>query len=184
MIGTRPTNYLTAKLIEPVSLTLPIATYFELFQRDNYGFLLDSALPSATVGQYSYVGGNPFLVYRATRLRRHTAGSRSDPNGSPHSKSGRTKSGDGDFEFPGTVQHARCEVLHFTDSELPDQVEPSSETIADPFAHLQSLLDQYAHRRPRTARRFHFPSQPERLAILGMRPGTYWKTCPIPDATI
>ncbi len=58
-------------LLEELDLRLPFWRYFDLYRLDDYSFLLDSAKDPKKLGRYSFIGGNPFLVYRAKR--RHGA---------------------------------------------------------------------------------------------------------------
>jgi para-aminobenzoate synthetase component I len=53
------------EIVELPPLKLPFWQYFGLFQREPYAFLLDSALESARLGQYSFLGADPFLVFQA-----------------------------------------------------------------------------------------------------------------------
>ena len=54
--------------LEEYHLRYPFHRYMELFQDSDYAFLLDSAGGQKELGHYSYVGGDPFLVYRAKRV--------------------------------------------------------------------------------------------------------------------
>lgn len=56
-------------ILEEVTLKLPFWKYHGLFHSSNYSFLLDSAKDPGKLGRYSFVGGDPFLTYRAKRLR-------------------------------------------------------------------------------------------------------------------
>ncbi len=59
-------------LLEEVSLKLPFWRYYRTFQSSPYSFLRDSATDSLKLGRFSFLGRDPFLVYRAKRI----AGSR------------------------------------------------------------------------------------------------------------
>jgi len=49
-----------------------------MFRSGPYAFLLDSALPSERLGRYSFLGGDPFLVFRAKRRRSLEVGHMAD----------------------------------------------------------------------------------------------------------
>jgi para-aminobenzoate synthetase component I len=57
------------QIIELPPVKLPFWRYIEIFQDQPYAFLLDSAMESARQGQYSFLGGDPFLVFRAKRVK-------------------------------------------------------------------------------------------------------------------
>jgi aminodeoxychorismate synthase component I len=54
-------------LLEELPLERPFHTYFELFRARSCPFLLDSASDPETLGQYSFMGAEPSLVFRAKR---------------------------------------------------------------------------------------------------------------------
>ncbi|MFP6668887.1 MAG: aminodeoxychorismate synthase component I [Pirellulales bacterium] len=54
-------------LLETVELERPFWLYFSLFVRQPYAFLLDSALEADSLGRYSLMGADPFLVVRVKR---------------------------------------------------------------------------------------------------------------------
>ncbi|NOX96572.1 MAG: aminodeoxychorismate synthase component I [Nitrospirae bacterium] len=51
--------------IEEVSLSLSPLEAFELLQEERHGFLLDSSLNLYDLGQYSFLGCDPFLVFKS-----------------------------------------------------------------------------------------------------------------------
>ena len=55
------------RLIEELDLQLLFWQYFGLYGSEEYAFLLDSALADGKLGRYSFLGGNPGLVFRAKR---------------------------------------------------------------------------------------------------------------------
>jgi para-aminobenzoate synthetase component I len=57
-------------LLVELDLTAPFWKYYELFGGEPYAFLLDSAKDPEKLGRYSFLGGDPFLVYKAKRLVR------------------------------------------------------------------------------------------------------------------
>ena len=63
----------TCHLLVPLELRLPFWKYHGLFQFQPYSFLLDSAKDPEKLGRYSFLGGDPFLVYKAKRRARATA---------------------------------------------------------------------------------------------------------------
>jgi para-aminobenzoate synthetase component I len=56
-----------ALLMEEQPLAAEFFCYFALHRGDPYAFLLDSASPLPGLGRYSFLGGAPWLVYRARR---------------------------------------------------------------------------------------------------------------------
>ncbi len=57
----------TCHLLVPLELRLPFWKYHGLFAAQGYSFLLDSAKDPEKLGRYSFIGGDPFLVYKAER---------------------------------------------------------------------------------------------------------------------
>jgi aminodeoxychorismate synthase component I len=57
-------------LLVELDLSAPFWQYQRLHEREPYSFLLDSAMPSTGLGRYSFLGGDPFLVYKARRVLR------------------------------------------------------------------------------------------------------------------
>ena len=53
-------------------LKLPFWRYFEHFRDQPYAFLLDSAKESAWQGNFSFMGGDPFMVFKAKRWKSDT----------------------------------------------------------------------------------------------------------------
>jgi len=68
---TEPIEYCRARashhLLIELDLRFPFWTYVDLYDGDDYAFLLDSAKDSERLGRYSFLGGDPFLVFRAKR---------------------------------------------------------------------------------------------------------------------
>jgi para-aminobenzoate synthetase component I len=54
-------------LLEELPLRLPFWRYYHLHRARPFSFLLDSAKDPDKLGQFSFIGGDPFLVYRAWR---------------------------------------------------------------------------------------------------------------------
>lgn len=54
-------------LVEEVPLALPFWRYAALYRSSAYSFLLDSAKDPDKLGRYSFLGGDPVLVYKAWR---------------------------------------------------------------------------------------------------------------------
>ncbi|MGN2640153.1 aminodeoxychorismate synthase component I [Nocardia takedensis] len=50
-----------------ISLRLPFHLYQQVFASASYSFLLDSAKQDARLGRYSFLGGDPYLVFQARR---------------------------------------------------------------------------------------------------------------------
>ena len=61
-------EYVPAHILEKVKLKLPFYRYFEIFRRLPHAFLLDSASDPQKLGRYSFMGAEPFLVFRSKRL--------------------------------------------------------------------------------------------------------------------
>ena len=62
-------EYVPAHILERLSIKLEFHRYYELFRRQPYSFLLDSASDPQKLGRYSILGANPFMVYKAKRIR-------------------------------------------------------------------------------------------------------------------
>ncbi|MDC0712612.1 aminodeoxychorismate synthase component I [Stigmatella sp. ncwal1] len=54
-------------IVQPVKLALPFWRYFELFRKQPYACLLDSARAPHKLCRYSFMGSNPAAVYKAKR---------------------------------------------------------------------------------------------------------------------
>ena len=103
-------------LLDEVQLHFPFWRYYELYRDTAYSFLLDSAKESGRLGRYSFIGGNPTLVYRAKRQKGH-----------PPSAG------------------ANVEVIELADSHGQQLEKPiTTHRIAPPFVDLRQLLA--AHR--------------------------------------
>jgi para-aminobenzoate synthetase component I len=102
-------------VLVPLELRLPFWKYHGLFQFEPYSFLLDSAKDPEKLGRYSFLGGDPFLVYKAKRK-----------HGQP------------------PAAGAAIETIRRHDAEGRPLAEPiTSEKTADVFEDLKSLLDRY-----------------------------------------
>lgn len=99
-------------IIQRVALKLPFWAYCEMFSQEPYSFLLDSASDPQKLGRYSFIGAEPFLVFRAKRLK--------VAEGAPH--------------------QARCAVIerHPGDGRAPSR--PELEYVADPLLELRQLM--------------------------------------------
>ncbi len=64
---THTTKACLYHLHKEVSLALPFFRYCEVFNASNYVFLLDSAKNSGNLGEYSYLGADPYLIFNAKR---------------------------------------------------------------------------------------------------------------------
>ncbi len=62
-----PVSPASFHLMEEVALNLPFWKYHGMYQSSTYSFLLDSAKDPQKLGRFSFLGGDPFLVYRANR---------------------------------------------------------------------------------------------------------------------
>lgn len=60
-------EYLPSHILERVNLKLPFWHYFELFRQRACPFLLDSAGDPQKLGRYSFMGADPFMIFRARR---------------------------------------------------------------------------------------------------------------------
>jgi para-aminobenzoate synthetase component 1 len=102
-------------LLEEWPLGLPFWRYRELYHGQPYSFLLDSARDPQRLGRYSFLGGAPFLVYRAWR-----------PAGLP------------------TAAGARVQLCRLRDGQGETPAGPAvTEYVADVFADLQALLGRF-----------------------------------------
>jgi aminodeoxychorismate synthase component I len=63
-------------ILESIELPRDFWQYFELFRRRPHAFLLDSALASSRLSRFSFIGADPFLVFRA---KRHPTGALDAP---------------------------------------------------------------------------------------------------------
>src|SRR4051794_28728780 len=53
--------------VTKLNLELPFWRYHEAVRHEPYSFLLDSALPDESIGIWSFLGADPFLIFKATR---------------------------------------------------------------------------------------------------------------------
>ncbi len=67
-ITSVPKKLETHHLLEEVTLARPFWEYYEIFRNEPYSFLLDSARKSETLAKFSFLGGNPELIYEAHRI--------------------------------------------------------------------------------------------------------------------
>jgi len=121
-------------LIQRVTLKLPFWAYHEMFGDVPYSFLLDSASDPQKLGRYSFLGSDPFLVFRAKRV-----------NGEAGEAGGAGGAGGA-----GAPRQARCTVI---EGRPGGRAEPKVEYVADPLAELRQLMiahgvarDAYAER--------------------------------------
>ena len=54
-------------LLEELMLALPFWRYHSLYEMSEYSFLLDSAKDPEKLGRFSFLGGDPYLIYKAKR---------------------------------------------------------------------------------------------------------------------
>jgi aminodeoxychorismate synthase component I len=102
-------------IFELPPLKLPFWRYFEPFRDYPYSFLLDSAMPSARQGNFSFLGGYPFLVFKAKRAK--------EKEHSPE---------------------ADCTILEFWTSAGNRRDTPKiTQKRQNPFAALRELFDAY-----------------------------------------
>src|SRR3954449_7675511 len=62
------TSNLGKRALTSLNLKLPFWRYHEAVRDQPYSFLLDSALPDKRIGRWSFLGADPFLIFKATRL--------------------------------------------------------------------------------------------------------------------
>jgi len=102
-------------LLEPIELKLPFWRYYQMFRDQPYSFLLDSARDPEKLGRFSFLGGRPFLVFRAYR----------QPGSPP-------------------AAGARMEVLHYRSPRGDALDAPAvSHFVGDPFTELRACLQRY-----------------------------------------
>ena len=65
----------TSQLVEPIALRRPFWETFAVFRTRTLPFLLDSASDPEKLGRFSFMGSDPFLVFRAKRMPAPTLGS-------------------------------------------------------------------------------------------------------------
>ncbi|MBI2825389.1 MAG: aminodeoxychorismate synthase component I [Planctomycetia bacterium] len=96
-----------------LDLAAPFWQYYRLYDFEPYSFLLDSAKDPEKLGRYSFLGADPFLVYKAKRKPR-----------------------------PGLPATARIEVTRRHDAEGRPLSKPIVEVReGDPFEDLRRVLD-------------------------------------------
>ncbi|HEY4312712.1 MAG TPA: aminodeoxychorismate synthase component I [Pirellulales bacterium] len=101
-------------LVTELELAAPFWQYRRLFEFEPYSFLLDSAKDPEKLGRFSFVGGDPFLVYKAKRQL-----------------------------VPGMPATARIEVTRRHDCDGRPLARPTVETReGDVFSDLRSLLEE------------------------------------------
>jgi aminodeoxychorismate synthase component I len=110
------TSCATCHLLVELDLAAPFWRYQQMHQQEPYAFLLDSALGSARLGRYSFLGADPFLVYKAKRRLR-----------------------------AGGAALAQIEVTYRHDAQGRVLARPIVETrTADLFDDLRTVLGDYA----------------------------------------
>jgi aminodeoxychorismate synthase component I len=123
-------------LLDEVPLKFPFWRYYELYRGAAYSFLLDSAKQSGRLRRYSFIGGDPTLVYRVKRVLGSGFGiqkSASTPSHRPPASS--LQSG----------KEANIEVIVLADSHGRQLEKPiTTHRIASPFEDLRQVLA--AHR--------------------------------------
>lgn len=68
----------------PVATTIladtetPVSVWMKVFEKEKYSFLLESVTGGDTVARYSFIGGNPFLTFRANGNQWSIQGERSE----------------------------------------------------------------------------------------------------------
>jgi aminodeoxychorismate synthase component I len=103
-------------LLEELELKLPFWRYHGIFRSSTYSFLLDSAKDPQKLGRFSFLGGDPFLVYRSKRILR-----------------------------AGAVLDARIEVLELASPEGGRFKKPILKSRqANPFEDLRDLMKVHA----------------------------------------
>jgi para-aminobenzoate synthetase component I len=103
-------------LLEELNLKLPFWKYYWIFRSSPYSFLLDSATDSLKLGRFSFLGRDPFLVYRAKRVPR-----------------------------PGSRLEARIEILELASLEGQRLRKPVAKVYqSNPFDDLRKLMKQYS----------------------------------------
>jgi para-aminobenzoate synthetase component I len=113
-----PLRLAKPQIVELPPLRLPFWQYFEIFRDGPHAFLLDSALESARLGRFSFLGGDPFLVFRASRVP--------------------AKEGE---PFRSL---ADCTTSEFYDSDGVRRAEPETITRReDPIAALRGIFDDH-----------------------------------------
>jgi len=111
-----PTTTACRHLLVELDLRFAFWQYHGLYGTAEYSFLLDSAKDPRKLGRHSFIGGDPFLVYRAKRR----------PGVPPHSG-------------------AKIEVEHRAAADGTPLSEPlRSQRVADPFDDLRGVLETYA----------------------------------------
>jgi para-aminobenzoate synthetase component I len=136
MLDTLQIPPVCCHLLDEVPLEFPFWRYYELYRGAAYSFLLDSAKPSGRLGRYSFIGGDPSLVYRAKSIQGSgfkVHNSYSAANLRPAASSLQ----------PGEL--ANIEVIELADSQGRQLQKPiTTRRIATPFEDLRQLLA--AHR--------------------------------------
>ncbi len=77
-MSERPSTRSFCRLLIELNLPHPFWRYLELFGDDQYCFLLDSGMDPAKLGRYSFLGGEPALVFSATRRRNQSGPAEAD----------------------------------------------------------------------------------------------------------
>jgi para-aminobenzoate synthetase component I len=68
LCDTMPPSIIHSELRELAPLRFPFWRYYALFSGEGHSFLLDSARESSRQGRFSFLGGRPFLAFRAKCL--------------------------------------------------------------------------------------------------------------------
>jgi len=122
-------------LLEELTLALPFWRYHGLFEMSEYSFLLDSAKDPEKLGRYSFLGGDPYLIYKAKRQPSDVCGrdwSRASTVATPQITEAKSRSAD--------IETTR--LRDWAGHPLPHpEVERRS---GDPFEDLKQVMAQHA----------------------------------------
>jgi len=118
-------------LLEELELKLPFWRYHALYSMAEYSFLLDSAKDPEKLGQFSFLGGDPYLIYKAKR--QPIAGESDRDKGEPGASAPRD-----------SVCTAQIEVARLRDGAGQPLPQPETERrTADPFEDLKQVMARH-----------------------------------------
>ena len=124
-----PATGVSWHLLEELSLALPFWRYHALFEMSEYSFLLDSAKDPQKLGRFSFLGGDPYLIYRAKRLPEIVEGGRGWSRASGEAK----------------PRSAEIETIRLTDETGRRLERPIvARRVADPFDDLKAVMARHA----------------------------------------
>ncbi len=155
-IQVEPEKGIIYRLFEEVDTSVPFWRFFDIFHENPYAFFLDSSLAEKRLGTYSFIGSDPFFVYRAFAA-----------------------------DVKGTSPGARIEAEHYAVASAFDlknkQETPVIETylVDDLFEDLRQVFNRY--QLPAWDADPRLPFHAGAVGYLAYEAGSLIEAIPVPD---